>query len=176
MPGEVVAELRADLAHRGQAEAFTEGERVPVLLGAARPARDAREYHPGVAPGCFPAPAADEDLAEGDARLGLELVLMGVEICPELLLLGRGHRVLEQKLHLLPEPPPDDGIVLVEAELESRAVEHLLADVVAYLGAPLLGVRRAVPGARERQLEPIDIGSGDGDLAVVRRAHRQRGG
>ena len=97
---------------------------------------------------------------------------MGVEVGLQLGLLRLRHRVLDQELHLLPQAAADDGVVLVEAERERGAVQHLLADVVPDLRLQLVGGGRAVPGLREARGQAVDVRGAHHDLPVGRVALR----
>ena len=91
---------------------------------------------------------------------------MRLEIRAQFRLLRRRNRVLEQELHLLPQSATDDAVVFIEPELDRRAIEHFLADVVLDLRLQLGRIGWAMPGPRKRCGKAVDVGPADHDLPV----------
>jgi hypothetical protein len=73
-----------------------------------------------------------------------------------------GH-VLEEELHLLDQPAPDDRIIFVQAECQRLAVEDLLADVALDQAVQLLGGDRPALLPRPPRLQARHLGGGDLD-------------
>ena len=57
-------------------------------------------------------------------------------------------------------------VVLVEAERERGAIQHLLADVILDLRLQLVRGGRAMPGPREPRGQAVDVGCAHDDLPV----------
>jgi hypothetical protein len=93
-------------------------------------------------------------------------------------LLGRGlaqsRDVLGDELHLLREPPLDDGVVLVQAEGQGFAVEDLLADACGDEIVHLFGRRGAAPLRGPRHLELPEVAFRHLDPAGIARSLRPR--
>jgi len=74
--------------------------------------------------------------------------------------------VFEQELELLPEPPPNDGVVPIEPHGDRLADRHLFADVVADQPLELLARGRPEPDELEALGEVLDLAAGDHDAAL----------
>jgi hypothetical protein len=117
-----------------------------------------------------PAIGAQEDLTKGD--LGVLSVDVGVRLEPGLELgLGRWEclrGVLHEKLELLPEAPPNDGVLAVETHRSGLTRGHLLADVVVDEALQLLLRGWTPPGPGKARGQVLHLAGADHDPTRVR--------
>ena len=109
---------------------------------------------------------AEIDVSKRELRLAQEPLRVVRDVGLQLRVRGLGVGDLRRyELHLLPQAPPDDHVVLVETHREGFPVEDLVADVVGDQALGLAGARRAPPDALERFLQAGDLAGRDDDLA-----------
>ena len=76
---------------------------------------------------------------------------------------GQVAGVLDEELHLLPQPPPDDRVVAVEAHRDGLARRDLLLDVIVDQALQLRPGGRPLPCPREPGGQVLDQPGGDRD-------------
>ena len=119
---------------------------------------------------CLAAPACTEkDVLERQPVLGAKPLRIGCQIGRELFVAWvRGSHVLGEKLHLLPHPPADDGVVAIEPKNLALAIKHFVANAALDEAKQFLGDWRALPCPRETIGQVLDLSRGNDDLGRLR--------